>query len=224
MLMSEIRDADYRACGVERIKLRHEYLVKRKSGPIAICPSCGEAYPSIAGPICLACKGGQLPYPADPDGVLTWRRGAGTSPMPVDASAFTGLVISNPDQGCEFCTYAGNGAKIIENEYAFCKLDSYPFTYGHTLVIPKRHFPDYFDAKKVEQDAMQDLLHARRQQLLETDPSIEGFNVAINSGAVAGQTVFHCHVHLIPRRKSGQNSGRHAGMRSIIGCKKTVPS
>jgi formylmethanofuran dehydrogenase subunit E len=134
---------------------------------------------------------------------------------PVQAGTCAGGIAHHSEPGCDFCKCADNGAKIIENEHAFCKLDSHPFRQGHTLVIPKRHFADYFDALKIEQDAIQDLLHVRRQQLKETDPTIEGFNVGVNSGAVAGQTVFHCHVHLIPRRKGELNDDRR-GVRAMI--------
>jgi formylmethanofuran dehydrogenase subunit E len=136
--------------------------------------------------------------------------------VPIHAGTCTGSTRYHSEPGCDFCRCAAVGIKIIENEHAFCKLDSHPFRQGHTLVIPKRHFADYFDALKVEQDAIQDLLHERRQQLKETDPTIEGFNVGVNSGAIAGQTVFHCHVHLIPRRKSELNSSNRRGMRAMI--------
>jgi formylmethanofuran dehydrogenase subunit E len=134
---------------------------------------------------------------------------------PVHTGRCINSITHRPEPDCDFCKYANNEAKIIENEHAFCKLDNHPFSQGHTLVIPKRHFADYFDALKIEQDAIQDLLHVRRQQLRETDPTIEGFNVGVNSGAVAGQTVFHCHVHLIPRRK-GESNDHRRGIRAII--------
>jgi formylmethanofuran dehydrogenase subunit E len=140
---------------------------------------------------------------------------AGAYYTPVRTGAFAGGITHCPEQDCDFCKCADSGAKIIENEHAFCQLDNHPFSQGHSLVIPKRHFADYFDASKIERDAIQDLLHVRRQQLRETDPTIEGFNVGVNSGAVAGQTVFHCHVHLIPRRKGELNDNR-SGIRAMI--------
>lgn len=142
---------------------------------------------------------------------------------PVDTGGLPSTVIHHSDPGCVFCGYANNGAKIIENEHAFCKLNSHPLTEGHTLVIPKRHFADYFDTSKIEQDAIQNLLHARRQQLREADPTIEGFNVGVNPGVVAGQTVFHCHVHLIPRRKGDLNDHR-GGVTAMIRKKMPYPN
>ena len=91
---------------------------------------------------------------------------------------------------------------ILENDLAYAMLDGFPVTQGHTLVIPKRHFSDYFDITKKELSAVHDLLTVRRNQLLAEDKTIEGFNIGINAGQVAGQTIFHLHVHLIPRRKN----------------------
>ena len=82
-------------------------------------------------------------------------------------------------------------------------------------MIPKRHFSDYFDMKKVEQDAIADLLQIRRRHLMEEDSKIQGFNVGVNSGRVAGQTIFHCHVHLIPRR-TGDLEDPRGGIRGVI--------
>ena len=102
---------------------------------------------------------------------------------------------------CDFCIYERQGEKIVENDYAFAKPDKHPVTPGHTLIIPKRHFPNVFDMTRAELNAVFDLLQIRRKQLLEEDSTIDGFNIGANAGHFAGQTVFHCHIHLIPRRK-----------------------
>jgi ATP adenylyltransferase len=101
---------------------------------------------------------------------------------------------------CIFCA-ASKGNLLIENDYAFALPDKYPSTEGHTLIIPKRHFASYFDSIQVEHDAIYELLKIRERQLLENDPLITGFDIGVNVGEDAGQKVFHCHVHLIPRRK-----------------------
>ncbi len=101
---------------------------------------------------------------------------------------------------CIFCT-ASDEHYLMENEYAFAIPDKYPITEGHTLIIPKRHFAYYFDSVKIEHDAIYDLLKSRGQQLVESDPKIEGFDIGVNVGEIAGQKIFHCHIHLIPRRK-----------------------
>lgn len=80
-------------------------------------------------------------------------------------------------------------------------MDVFPATKGHTLIIPKRHFSDYFEMTQKEYTATHDLIRIRRKELIERDNKIEGFNIGANAGEVAGQTVGHCHVHLIPRRR-----------------------
>jgi ATP adenylyltransferase len=93
--------------------------------------------------------------------------------------------------------------------------DRHPVTSRHVLVIPKRHTADYFDLGTAEVRACQHLLSEARKSLLEKDSSIQGFNVGINSGEVAGQTIMHCHIHLIPRR-SGDNPNPRGGVRAVI--------
>jgi diadenosine tetraphosphate (Ap4A) HIT family hydrolase len=101
---------------------------------------------------------------------------------------------------CVFCQITPD-KKILQNELAFCVLDIHPVTPGHSLIIPNRHFADYFDITPAELEAVQDLACLRRKQLLESDPAILGFNIGSNCGAAAGQRIFHTHIHLIPRRK-----------------------
>lgn len=104
------------------------------------------------------------------------------------------------NEACVFCA-ASKEHYLMENDHAFAIPDKYPITDGHTLIIPKRHFADYFDSLKAEHDAIYDLLKSRGKQLAEIDPQIEGFDIGVNVGEIAGQKVFHCHIHLIPRRK-----------------------
>jgi ATP adenylyltransferase len=104
------------------------------------------------------------------------------------------------NKDCIFCA-ASEENILIENDHAFAILDKYPSTEGHTLIIPKRHFASYFDSIQVEHDAIYELLKIREKQLLEKDPLISGFDIGVNVGEDAGQKVFHCHIHLIPRRK-----------------------
>ena len=82
----------------------------------------------------------------------------------------------------------------------FAIIDAFPVAEHHTLVIPKRHVADYFDLNQHERNAVEALLHEQRQLILDQDNTVTGFNVRINAGASAGQTVFHVHVNLIQRR------------------------
>jgi ATP adenylyltransferase len=86
---------------------------------------------------------------------------------------------------------------------------------GHTLFIPKRHTPDYFGLLPAEVSAINQLMTEQKILLSEADVTIGGFNIGMNCGEVAGQTIFHCHVHLIPRRKGDVESPR-GGVRHII--------
>lgn len=116
------------------------------------------------------------------------------------------------DPACIFCS----APEITEeNELAIVRADKYPVTPGHTLVIPKRHVADYFELHMAERNAIESLLHAAKEKLQANDNSITGFNVGINVGESAGQTVFHVHVHLIPRRQ-GDSSNPEGGIRHVI--------
>ena len=85
----------------------------------------------------------------------------------------------------------------------------------HSLVIPKRHTASYFDLYQPELNACNQLLQKMKTKILEEDTSVTGFNMGVNSGDDAGQTIFHCHIHLIPRRKGDSNAPR-GGVRGVI--------
>jgi diadenosine tetraphosphate (Ap4A) HIT family hydrolase len=116
------------------------------------------------------------------------------------------------EKDCPFC---GEREILLENALAYVTSDKYQVTDRHVLVIPKRHVADYFDLGTAEVSACQRLLVETRVMLLEQDASIRGFNVGINSGATAGQTVMHCHIHLIPRRE-GDCEDPRGGVRAVI--------
>ncbi|WP_254994032.1 HIT family protein [Cyanobium sp. Aljojuca 7D2] len=100
-----------------------------------------------------------------------------------------------------FCALEGSGRMLLENELAICIADAYPVTKGHSLVIPRRHVADGLALHQPEWNAVAQLLKLRREQLATQDPSISGWNLGLNSGQAAGQTVLHAHWHLIPRRQ-----------------------
>ena len=118
------------------------------------------------------------------------------------------------NQDCLFCGDVYS-RKIDENELCFAVRDGFPVTELHTLIIPKRHVSDYFDLYQPELNAMQSLLKTQRQKILYTDNSVSGFNVGINAGKSAGQTIFHVHMHLIPRR-DGDTDNPKGGVRGVI--------
>lgn len=104
---------------------------------------------------------------------------------------------------------------IAENSLAYAIRDGFPVTDGHTLFIPKRHTIDYFGLVPAEVSAINLLMAEQKAFLLESDPTIGGFNIGMNCGEIAGQSVWHCHVHLIPRRK-GDVEFPKGGVRHVI--------
>jgi diadenosine tetraphosphate (Ap4A) HIT family hydrolase len=101
-------------------------------------------------------------------------------------------------KSCIFCDYIINKNIIIENQFAIAVYDNYPVNKGHTLIIPKRHFSSYFDATKNEILALNNLI-IEVKALLDDIYKPDGYNIGINIGESAGQTIFHLHIHLIPR-------------------------
>jgi diadenosine tetraphosphate (Ap4A) HIT family hydrolase len=104
---------------------------------------------------------------------------------------------------------------IDSNALAVAFYDKYPVTAYHTLIIPRRHAADYFELTQEEIAAMHDLLHRQKARLLGLDKTITGFNIGINVGADAGQTIFHVHMHLIPRRRGDMDDPK-GGVRGVI--------
>lgn len=133
-----------------------------------------------------------------------------------DDTDFRGVLDSYDirEAGCLFCEMDGRRV-VAENELCFAVRDGFPVTPLHTLIVPKRHVADYFDLYQPELNAIQAMVLEQRKHILEVDPLVTGFNVGINAGADAGQTVFHVHVHLIPRRKGDVYDPR-GGVRGVI--------
>jgi len=115
---------------------------------------------------------------------------------------------------CIFCNLDESRVEV-ENNLALSFKDLYPVTEGHTLVIPKRHTQSFFDLNKDEKKAMFEILESQKEELIRKDKLITGFNIGINDGIDSGQTVMHCHVHLIPRRKGDMGDPR-GGVRGVI--------
>ena len=115
---------------------------------------------------------------------------------------------------CLFCTIPPERI-VAQNALVYAIRDGFPVTPLHTLVIPKRHAEDFFELTEDEILACNQLILEVRQRMLDQDPAVQGFNIGMNAGEVAGQTVFHCHIHLIPRRKGDVDNPR-GGVRHTI--------
>lgn len=114
---------------------------------------------------------------------------------------------------CLFCSL--DRARIITaNTLALAIYDGFPVSPGHALIIPKRHVASFFDLTEDEKKAMLDMM-AQMRQLLLKERNPDGFNIGINDGAAAGQTVMHLHIHLIPRYADDQPDPR-GGVRWIF--------
>ncbi len=114
---------------------------------------------------------------------------------------------------CPFCNL-DNSRIIQSNTHAIAIYDGYPISPGHCLVIPKQHIDSFFEATREEQTAILDLL-AEMREILKKDYNPDGFNIGINDGSAAGQTVMHLHIHLIPRY-AGDMPDPRGGVRWIF--------
>ena len=107
---------------------------------------------------------------------------------------------------------------VYENDFFYATRDSYPVTKLHTLVIPKRHFQSYFDMNNDEIKSINIVLNEQRKEIMKLDSSVTAFNIGINDGKDAGQSIYHLHVHLIPRRQGDVENPR-GGVRGVIPAK-----
>lgn len=115
--------------------------------------------------------------------------------------------------GCPFCK---DFTSFLEkSELAISVLDKYPVTEFHSLVIPNRHVESFFELTQKEYLDCISLLHKTQKKLFSFDKQISGFNIGINDGKDAGQTISHCHIHLIPRRKNDVKNPS-GGVRHVI--------
>ena len=119
-----------------------------------------------------------------------------------------GLVNNN---NCIFCDIKNY---ILENELAYAIFDRYPVNKGHMLFIPKRHVKNFFDITNEERESIFKLIDEGKK-LLDEKYSPNGYNIGINCGEEAGQTIMHAHVHLIPRYKRDIENPR-GGVRGVI--------
>ncbi len=118
-------------------------------------------------------------------------------------------------EDCIFCSK--KNCKVIKaSRFFFIIRDtSYPVTEHHTLIITNRHVSSYFDLKKDEILELDEVIKQQKKELINLDNTISGFNIGANVGKDAGQSIMHCHIHLIPRRKGDVEDPR-GGVRGVI--------
>jgi len=118
-----------------------------------------------------------------------------------------------PPVKCPFCD-PPVGDIVAKNKLCYARWDRFPVSRGHLLLIPFRHVPDLFSITVEEKYALFALLDECRE-ILEEDFRPAGYNIGVNIGAVAGQTVMHCHCHMIPRY-AGDTGDPRGGVRGVL--------
>lgn len=119
---------------------------------------------------------------------------------------------------CPFCKPESGREIILKNELCYCVYDKYPVSKCHALIIPKRHCADYFELTSKEQTACWEMVNELKA-ILDKKSHPDGFNIGININEVAGQTIPHVHIHLIPRY-AGDVAEPEGGVRGVIPDKK----
>ena len=123
-------------------------------------------------------------------------------------------MVKDPNNPCLFCNSKESGI-AHQNELAYASYDSYPVSDLHCLIIPKRHIKDYFELNNEELVACNELIKIVKDEIYAKDKSVKAFNIGSNIGKISGQSIMHCHIHLIPRRK-GDVENPQGGVRSVI--------
>jgi diadenosine tetraphosphate (Ap4A) HIT family hydrolase len=119
---------------------------------------------------------------------------------------------------CPFCSLSADRI-VLDSEHAVVIRDGFPISLGHTLIIAKRHVESFFEVTDAERTDLMSLLAAARNDL-ERQFHPAGYNIGINDGTAAGQTVPHLHIHLIPRYSGDLNDPR-GGVRWVLPHKAT---
>ena len=122
-------------------------------------------------------------------------------------------MVRDPNNPCLFCNIKESGV-AHENNLAYVSYDSYPVSEDHCLIIPKRHIKNYFDLSNDELIACNDLIKIVKEEIIYKDKTVTGFNIGSNIEKTAGQSIMHCHIHLIPRRE-GDVDNPQGGVRSV---------
>jgi ATP adenylyltransferase len=182
-----------------------------------------------SGGVCQLCGVSAKERPIDVDHIVPRSRGDKTelanlqapcskcnrSKRNQDETDFRSCPVPAADPNCVFCEPKVIAHVVEKNGSVFAIKDKHPVTTAHMLVIPIRHTPDYFSMTEIERTDADRLLRLLQGRIKAEDANVSGFNVGINCGEAAGQTVGHAHIHLIPRRKADAVNPR-GGVRGVI--------
>ncbi len=122
------------------------------------------------------------------------------------------------ETACPFCKTID---PVLENSLAYAVYDTWPVNEGHLLIIPKRHYPSFFESTQEEIDSILDLIR-QGKELLDDVYKPDGYNIGVNVGMASGQTIMHIHVHLIPRF-FGDMDDPVGGVRGVIPARQKYP-
>ncbi len=186
-------------------------VLKEAKGRCALCGITLKELPLDIDHIIPISKGGKTEYSNLQVLCSKCNRSKGNK----DTTDFRNIISDEKVLECPFCQAIVSDRIIQSGDLVYAMYDKYPVTPGHTLIIPKRHFTDLFEMGHAEWSGLWSLAQVIRRRLIESDRSISGFNMGINSGQDAGQTIDHCHVHLIPRRRGDVREPK-GGVRGVI--------
>jgi len=123
------------------------------------------------------------------------------------------IAIMEQPAKCPFCKAFADDI-VAKNDLCYARWDRYPVSKGHLLLMPYRHTPDFFSLTPEEKLAMLDLIDTCKEIIVENFKP-DGYNIGMNIGAAAGQTIMHCHCHMIPRY-AGDVKRPRGGIRGIV--------
>jgi len=123
--------------------------------------------------------------------------------------------MSSHTEDCIFCNKTNCNIISSTKHFFIIRDTAYPVTKHHTLIITNRHVDDFFDLTKDEMRDLDEILKKQKNELEKLDENISAFNVGVNIGKDAGQSIMHCHIHLIPRR-NGDVEDPKGGVRGVI--------
>ena len=202
---------DYRLLDNDPIpdSLRYRVL-KESDGRCTLCGATKKERPLDVDHIKPRSKGGKNEYKNLQVLCSKCNRSNGNK----DNTDFRNDLIETVDD-CQFCCHNLKGRIVEECDSVFAIKDGFPVSEGHILIIPKRHIVDYFTLTETEKRDADRLIQILRKRISDNDTTVTGFNIGINIGESAGQTIFHCHIHLIPRRE-GDTPNPRGGVRGVI--------
>jgi diadenosine tetraphosphate (Ap4A) HIT family hydrolase len=186
-------------------------VLKESGGRCALCGATKKERPLQVDHIKPRSKGGKTVY----ENLQVLCSKCNPAKSNRDDTDFRNDLELEPDSDCPFC-YSNVKSRIIDEiESVVAIKDQYPVTEGHLLIVPKVHRKDWFLITDKERRDANALIRILKHRIAESDDTVTGFNIGVNCGESAGQTIFHAHIHLIPRR-DGDTPSPMGGVRGVI--------